>query len=300
MALYAFDGTWNHEHSAGEYGQNTNVVKFRDAYTEQSHFYTKGVGTKMGLIGRWVGGAFGAGGEKRIELAKKELAKNWANGDTVIDIVGFSRGSALALHFANVISSDGVRHPDTRKALAEKPPIRFLGLWDVVAAFGIPINLLGIPCQRINLGYHLRLAPNVQHCYHAMALDERRGAFRVTRVKNGYEVWFRGVHSDIGGGNGNEALSNIALRWMFRKATLAGLPIDAAKAAALDSTINPEAKTKPELDPIKNEYRSIKTSDLIHFAVSNRPNHNNPPESNPRESLQDEMSRITAACGQVN
>ncbi len=32
MALYAFDGTWNTEHSAGEYGQNTNVVKFRDAY----------------------------------------------------------------------------------------------------------------------------------------------------------------------------------------------------------------------------------------------------------------------------
>src|SRR6188768_4051596 len=61
----------------------------------------------------------------------------------------------------------------------EKPPVRFLGVWDVVAAFGIPINL-GFNFNRINLGYKLGLSKGVKFCYHALALDEARQAFRPT------------------------------------------------------------------------------------------------------------------------
>lgn len=39
MALYAFDGTWNEERSAGEYGRNTNVVRFRNAYAGTDAFF---------------------------------------------------------------------------------------------------------------------------------------------------------------------------------------------------------------------------------------------------------------------
>src|SRR6188472_1989994 len=109
MALYAFDGTWNSEKDAGEYDRNTNVVRFKDLYTGTKFFY-RGVGTKHGLLGKIVGGAFGVGGHDRD-----------------IDIVGFSRGAALAVHFANVIADDGVRV----NGVLERPTVRFLGVWDV-------------------------------------------------------------------------------------------------------------------------------------------------------------------------
>src|SRR4051812_24627153 len=106
MALYAFDGTWNNEKDAGRYDLNTNVVRFKDLYSKTRYFY-QGIGTRHGLIGKIVGGAFGVGGQERIQAAKKDLARQLAAGDRDIDIVGFSRGAALAVHFSNVIA-DGV------------------------------------------------------------------------------------------------------------------------------------------------------------------------------------------------
>ena len=58
-----------------------------------------------------------------------------------------------------------------------------------------------------------------------MALDERRPSFLPTRLPGAHEVWFRGVHSDVGGGNTNRGLNDIALKWMLSKAKGASLPI---------------------------------------------------------------------------
>ncbi len=291
MALYAFDGTWNEEKDTGEYGKNTNVVKFRDAYDGKHEFYTKGVGTKHGIIGKIFGGAFGAGGQERIDEARKSLFANFSSGDQEIDIVGFSRGAALALHFANTIAKEGVRNPESGERLAEKSPIRFLGLWDVVAAFGIPIDI-GIPFSRINLGYRLKLPDNVKYCFHALALDERRQTFRPTRVNGGYEVWFRGVHSDIGGGNDNQALSHIALRWMLRKAIKSGLPIRPGADRMLDGAINSRANISENKDLIKNDPREIKATDLIHYTVMARNGDVNPPAGAPVETDMHESERL--------
>src|SRR5215212_5194830 len=102
MALYAFDGTWNEEHDAGVYGQNTNVVEFAKAYdgnmsvvqkpeakggpSVRDDFYVSGVGTRHGRIGRWFGGAFGFGGHERVHEAGASLAKHFAAGDEAVDI----------------------------------------------------------------------------------------------------------------------------------------------------------------------------------------------------------------------
>jgi uncharacterized protein (DUF2235 family) len=290
MALYAFDGTWDAEKDAGEYGNNTNVVKFRDAYEGRSEFYTKGVGTRYGILGKIIGGAFGVGGKERIARAAEHLAQYFADGDRDIDIVGFSRGAALALHFANTIASRGVRDRDGR-VIAARPVVRFLGLWDVVAAFGIPIDL-GIPFSRINLGYRLSLPDTVAYCFHALALDERRQAFRPTRVRGGYEVWFRGVHSDIGGGNDNLGLNNIALRWMLKKARTVGCPINRDALAALDALVDPQASIGRNLDPITNRPRDVRATDRAHYTVSPRPEHNNPLPGAPVENPEDEARRL--------
>lgn len=278
MALYAFDGTWNSEKDAGEYDRNTNVVRFKDLYAGAKFFY-KGVGTKHGTLGKFAGGAFGVGGHERIEDAKKDMAKQFAAGDRDIDIVGFSRGAALSVHFANVIADDGVKV----NGVLERPPVRFLGVWDVVAAFGIPVNL-GFNFNRINLGYKLGLSKGVKYCYHALALDEARQAFRPTRVKGGCEVWFRGVHSDVGGGNDNHALNDITLRWMLSKAIASGLPMAAGCIGTSCTRVNIDGKISDNFDPIHNRAREPAADDRFHYTVAARQKHVNPPDPCARET----------------
>lgn len=232
MALYAFDGTWNSDEDDPKV--DTNVVRFKELYIEQNKVeYVSGVGTRFGKFGRVLGGLFGSGGRTRISEMYDELCSNWEQGDQVIDIIGFSRGAALAIHFANTIGEKGVKLGDGRVVPAK---VRFLGLWDVVGSFGLSFDTF-VNFQDINLGWNIDTLNNcVEHCFHAMALDERRETFGVTRLDesnrfpNIREVWFRGVHSDIGGGNGNEARSNIALQWMLAQGRSCGLAFDETKA----------------------------------------------------------------------
>lgn len=270
MALYAFDGTWNEDEV--EEAKDTNVVKFRDAYTERS-FYLEGVGTRLGFIGKLLGGLTGAGGRVRIAEAMKQLDRNLAEGDHTIDIIGFSRGAALALHFANEIQEE-----------QGSATIRFLGLWDVVASFGIPGN-------NLNIAWILTLPPNVRTCYHAMALDERRGNFPLTRVRMAsggqlaperlQEVWFRGVHSDVGGG-ASVGLSSIALCWMLRRARENGLPIADAKLERYAARCDAEAPISKDFDPKLDPPRRVAPGDAVHETVRPRGHaggreHNDPP-----------------------
>lgn len=264
MALYAFDGTWNADEEAPQ--EDTNVVRFRDIYAGPVE-YRAGVGTRFGSIGRMLGGIFGVGGRSRTEEMYEALQSNWQQGDHTIDIIGFSRGAALAVHFANVIAEAGIKLNDGQVA---QPTIRFLGVWDVVASFGIPIDLI-IEFQDINVGWHIERIPGaVQHCFHAMALDERRQTFEVTRLNpahdkpNVEECWFRGVHSDVGGGNGNVARSNIALRWMLEKAEHSGLPIAAAAIGMVGAGADPMAPVFENKDPIRGPRRIVLPGDPIH------------------------------------
>jgi len=264
MALYAFDGTWNEDEDAPE--QDTNVIRFRDLY-EGPVEYRTGVGTRFGAIGRMLGGVFGMGGRSRIEEMYDALAENWQQGDRVIDIIGFSRGSALAVHFANVLGKAGVKLPNGQ---TEKAKIRFLGVWDIVASFGIPIDLI-INFHDINLGWSVDTVPDcVEHCCHAMALDERRQSFDLTRLNIGSrnpnveELWFHGVHSDVGGGNGNVARNSITLQWMLEKAGNCGLPISPRAIQLVAAACDPLASISSNFDLISNPSREIHADDHFH------------------------------------
>jgi hypothetical protein len=289
MALYAFDGTWNSAtlNDDVEQENETNVANFSEAYSGPK-WYVSGPGTRFGKVGHIIGGAFGAGGDERVKEAYKQLCENWHQGDQLIDIIGFSRGAALALDFANKIEDNGIRRPGTKDVVEENPSIRFLGLWDVVGSFGIPINAGPLDFQELNFGHKLFIPDSVDYCFHAMATDERRQTFRVTRLLNSYEVWFRGVHSDVGGGNGNVGLSSITLRWMLRKAIAAGLPIKDTAIAAHEDKINPEAPLRPPKDFIPNEYRGFLQGDRFHYTIKARPDCNNPPDPCTIEAEADE------------
>jgi len=263
MALYAFDGTWNKDEV--DDAADTNVVRFREVYAGAEFEYVKGVGTRFGAVGRVMGGLLGSGGRHRIHEMYDALCENWKKGDKDIDIVGFSRGAALAVHFANKIAKQGI------EGETAKPKIRFLGLWDVVGSFGLSLDTI-VNFHDINLGWNIdEVADCVEHCFHAMALDERRESFGVTRLDpehkldNVREVWFRGVHSDIGGGNFNVKRSNIALKWMLDNARACGVPINdsvAKEPKYFDE--DRDAPVSENKDVKRDPRRKVEDGDEIH------------------------------------
>jgi uncharacterized protein (DUF2235 family) len=270
VALYAFDGTWNADKTGTD--RDTNVRWFYDAY-DRPGVYKEGVGTRFGILGEALGGMTGAGGRTRVDEMYRELLLNLNAGDEDIDIIGFSRGAALALHFANRVA-------DVRPT---PPPIRFLGLWDCVPSFGLAsIDL--------NIGWDLDLPDNVNKCFHALALDERRHTFHVHRLSASvehadqegrlFEVWFRGVHSDVGGGNLNAGLSSIALNWMFAKATERGLPLKPSAPIGNRGRMKPSCRISdpPKYDIVKNKRRIVRWNDQVHESVTYSDECNNPPE----------------------
>lgn len=265
MALYAFDGTWNEDEP--DPSDDTNVLRFKRAYQGHAE-YIEGVGTRFGAIGRVLGGVFGAGGKSRVHEMYEQLVKNWQAGDDEIDIIGFSRGAALAVHFSNVVN-EGIRDADG-DVLEANPRVRFLGVWDVVPSFGIPIDGLLVPFHKINLGWTFSVPQNVAHCFHALALNERRQTFIPERLNadrsrdNVQEVWFRGMHSDIGGGNGNVGLNTIACTWMLENAQASGLPIDDRVLQTISRRQDPHAIPYENQDPIQNDPREVLANDVLH------------------------------------
>lgn len=106
-------------------------------------------------------------------------------------------------------------------------PIQSVAVWDTVGSMGIPLYIQGK--RRDSFSFvDTKLNPNVKQGLHAMALDERRRDFPVTRWvarKDVEEVWFSGGHSDVGGGYppGETGLSDLALAWMMARLQALGV-----------------------------------------------------------------------------
>lgn len=296
MALYAFDGTGNEDHE-GEL-RDSNVLRFFEAYVDPKKntdsdeklgsLYLNGIGVRAKeFVGKALAEAFGLGGHERVKEALKRLKNNVEAGDRIVDVVGFSRGAALAMSFSNRVKEE---HKDLR--------IRFVGVFDIVGQFGLPGRF-------IQAGHVLSLPDNVDCCRHAMAMDESRALFPLTRLcdKEGghgqslLELWFRGVHSDVGGGNQNRALNWIALHWMFLQATRAGLPIaEAAIAHNLEARGLPGTISKHDLDArIERKYFPV---DRLHASVVLTPvlpGYNNPPFT--LMQFDDDGNEVTVGAG---
>src|ERR1700710_139618 len=127
------------------------------------------------------------------------------------------------------------------------PLIRFVGVWDTVASVIVPRpDRLYWPSFE-ELAYTLQ-NPSVQTFRQAISIDERRAMFRLkkwdapqTFAHNRFndaksepqdilQVWFAGVHSDIGGGYPEieSGLSKYPLLWMIEEAVEAGLKVNPA------------------------------------------------------------------------
>ncbi len=124
------------------------------------------------------------------------------------------------------------------------PRIRFIGVWDTVGALGIPLNGSRI-IARFNRRWQFHdtaLSSYVDAAFQALAIDEKRGPFRPTLwtgdVAPGQivkQVWFPGVHCDVGGGYHETGLSDITLQWMADRAVEHGLVLRPNPFSALPS-----------------------------------------------------------------
>ena len=109
--------------------------------------------------------------------------------------------------------------------------VYFIGVWDTVGALGVPLEHLKLLGVHRHAFHDVSLGDHVTYAYHALVIDERRKPFRPslwssTNVHAGQmvaQVWFPGVHSNIGGGYVDSGLSDRAFLWMCSKAKDAGL-----------------------------------------------------------------------------
>jgi uncharacterized protein (DUF2235 family) len=149
----------------------------------------------------------------------------------------------------------------TRQAGRAEIPIRFLGLWDTVEAYGIPIAELkrGIDLVLWPMLFgDLILSPRVQRACHALSLDDQRTTFHpllwdevaeADMVANQQvvagritQVWFAGVHSNVGGGYPEDQLSLVALEWLMNEAIANGLALEKNAIAQVSGTKSPYAR----------------------------------------------------------
>jgi uncharacterized protein (DUF2235 family) len=222
--------------------------------------YLEGVGTHHG---EWLrGGMFGLGISRNIGHAYEFLVQSYEPGDEIW-IFGFSRGAFTARSLAGMIRDCGLlmpahidqiqaamklyrdRYDDTapdaprarifRNTYSYEPNIKFIGVWDTVGSLGVPgIHLWLARLLRIEWQFHdTALSRSVENAYHALAIHEKRSDFEPTlwqkqdwpgssqRILE--QVWFSGVHSDVGGGYAAAGLSDVALLWMIEKAKSHGL-----------------------------------------------------------------------------
>lgn len=108
----------------------------------------------------------------------------------------------------------------------ERPNIAFLGVWDTVSAYGMPVDELqrGIDEWIWPMTVADReLSPTVLRARQALSLDDERPTFRpvLWNERRGEErikqVWFAGVHANVGGGYPDDGLAYLTLDWMMNE-----------------------------------------------------------------------------------
>jgi len=254
--VICLDGTGNKVSSK----LNTNIVHIYSCLLKNNNqlsFYHPGVGT---FVPDWsnslskkyykiANSVFGNSVDDQVIDAYNFLMENYEQGDKIF-VFGFSRGAYSARKLAGLLFNFGLLDkgnlthfkqllmnynntnfdfPLARKIkynFSRIIEIQFLGLFDtVIAKFGLITPYFSFPNSK-----YLSIANEVRH---AVSIDEKRKQFYYDSIDlrhpNSKEVFFSGVHSNIGGGYKNEGLSKIVLEWMLGEATHAGLILKKSK-----------------------------------------------------------------------
>ena len=282
--IVLYDGTWNDTDS------NTNLKKLYNACSakEQRFNYEEGVGTA-----KWEalpGGIYGANIDRQILGGYRFLRGRFQDTDYAKDgnkifMFGFSRGSYASRRLAGLVDFCGlpVKAADVDIAwqlYLNQNNTAVQHLLDEGRLFKVPIEAVCVwdtvkTTTDKDFNDH-KLPSCVMAGYHAMAIDEKRKFFPVLKWNNESrvrQVWFAGVHSDVGGGYSQHSLSDIALKWMIDCASRHGLRVKGSSVAAL-LPLKPLGKIHESYKGIwlalGKKTRSISATALVHTSVKKR------------------------------
>jgi uncharacterized protein (DUF2235 family) len=177
--------------------------------------------------------------------------------------------------------------------------IRFLGLWDSVAAYGLPVDEMTRGVSEWIWALELperRLCDQVQRACHALALDDERTTFHPVLWNERHEkpapegqyaakderisqVWFAGMHSNVGGGYPDDSLAHIPLCWIMDEAQACGLkfktnpPAEPDAMALREAARDKDGRLYDSRSGVGGYYRygPRKILDLCHMRFSKNP-----------------------------
>lgn len=223
--------------------------------TSQILYYGRGVGTSRGE--KLAGGFSGFGLDEKIIDAYRFLGNNYQPGDEIylfgfsrgaytarslaglIQLAGILHSTCLGQQLDDILRIRRTKQSTEQKqtAIANIPgigryanvSIKCIGVWDTVGSLGIPGEWARHKSFSSRWYFHdVRLGPKVEVALHALAIDEKRPAFPPTLWEKPLnqplppgqiveQVWFAGVHSNIGGSYADSRLSDITLDWMVKR-----------------------------------------------------------------------------------
>ena len=232
--------------------------------TPQLLYYDTGIGSAGDIFRRMYDGATGVGISSKIQQAYHFIIENYEPGDELF-LFGFSRGAFTVRSLSGLIRNSGIlkirnielipkaykiyrsRKPQYQPreveatlfrktyAVEESTRIKFIGVWDTVGALGNPLWMKSL-LSRQNQFHDTDLSTRIDNAYHALSVDEKRKNFEATlwhqqadsKDQVLEQVWFPGVHSDVGGGYpaNEDSLSDSAMLWMLDKAQKCNLAFD--------------------------------------------------------------------------
>ncbi|RYZ84145.1 MAG: DUF2235 domain-containing protein [Proteobacteria bacterium] len=207
-----------------------------DTTSNQLSFYIRGIGTEdlrridgskdrpnfWQRIWDWFGDkakttaelATGSSIKDRVERTLRVIEENYNVGDRLI-LVGFSRGAASV----RIVAGELQRiKPGAR--------VEYLLVFDTV--YSVIGELEIRPGMKLKRFDETSLAPHVNSCDHLISGDEMRDMFPLTEIskrENVRQILFAGSHSDVGGGNPSNALSDISLDFALRELRGRGISI---------------------------------------------------------------------------
>ena len=258
------DGTGNSAASR----DRSNVWRLYDALDlqreDQVAFYDDGVGSQEFMLFKILGGAFGYGLKRNVLELYKMLCRSYREGDSIY-LFGFSRGAFTVRVLAGMIAACGlqtgvaeeneldriarqnynafragfrqtllsrlyrrIRRLGRNSISNARPDIQFVGVWDTVDAYGLPVDELSVLWDRYVFPIRFPdrdLSEKVLRGCHAVSVDDERLTFHPLLWNEAGEkcpqrieqVWFAGVHADVGGGYPLDNLSLVSLDWMISR-----------------------------------------------------------------------------------
>jgi len=260
----------------GGKGTNSNIYKIfniiEDRTPQQISFYDRGLGTGWRKLS---GNVAGAGISKNIIECYTFIFENYEAGDQIY-LFGFSRGAATVRSLSSFIHYFGIlpksRHELVKQAykiykindeLKRKTKatefiakhhtmwtrVKFLGCFDTVAALGMPVKWVNVLVNKIpGLGHsfqNFKLNQSVENACQALAIDDERKTFHpilwdadILDYQSIKQVWFCGMHTDVGGGYPEHDLSDIPLIWMLDRAKKQGLRIYSTDPVSNEENVN--------------------------------------------------------------